>query len=124
MSNILDRWIVPLTVAAALLGLTTVLTGAVYEAWAEQHLIFAYLVPTVIVALRFGSGPAIATALAGVLCAAYFFYPPSFTFYVADPLQVAELSFFSVLALATCQFIGGLADDERLTKQAAPFDRR
>jgi hypothetical protein len=38
-------------------------------------------------------------------------------------LQVAELSFFSLLVLAISQFIGGLADDERVEKRAAPYKK-
>jgi K+-sensing histidine kinase KdpD len=123
MSGILKRWAAPVAASVALVALTTVLLTVVYEAWQPDHLIFAYFVPTAIIAVRYGSGPAILTAAASDLCAAYFFYPPDFSFYISDPLQVAELSFFSILALATCQFIGGLADDERLAKQAAPYDK-
>jgi K+-sensing histidine kinase KdpD len=122
MSEILKRWTAPAVASAALVALTTVLLMVVYEAWQPDHLIFAYFVPTTIIALRYGSGPAIMTAATSDLCAAYLFYPPDFSFYISDPLQVAELSFFSILALATCQFVGGLTDDERLAKQAAPYD--
>jgi hypothetical protein len=69
------------------------------------------------------SVPAIATTIASDLCAAYFLYPPDFSIYIADPLQVAELSFFSLLVLATSQFIGGFADDERVRKRATPYKK-
>jgi two-component system sensor histidine kinase KdpD len=123
MSEILQRWILPAVAAAVLVALTTLLLTAIYDAWQPEHLIFAYFVPTAIIALRYGSGPAIMTAVAGDLCAAYFIYPPAYSFYVSDPLQVAELSFYSILALTTCQFVGGLADDERLARRAAPYDK-
>jgi two-component system sensor histidine kinase KdpD len=123
MSEILQRWILPAVASAVLVAFTTVLLTAVYDAWQPEHLIFAYFLPTAIIALRYGSGPAIMTAVAGDLCAAYLFYPPAYSFYVSDPLQVAELSFYSILALTTCQFVGGLADDERLARRAAPYDK-
>jgi len=69
------------------------------------------------------AGPAIVTAIVSDLCAAYFLYPPDFSIYIADPLQVAELSFFSLMVLAISQFIGGFADDERVQKRAAPYTK-
>ena len=69
-----------------------------------------------------GDSPDAKAALSD-LCAAYFLYPPDFSIYIADRLQVAELSFFSLLVLATSQFIGGFADDERVEKRATPYKK-
>jgi two-component system sensor histidine kinase KdpD len=123
MSEISKRWVGPVLVAAALVTLTTGILLTIYLAWQAEHLIFGYLIPITFVAVRYGSAPAIVTAIASDLCAAYFLYPPDFSIYIADPLQVAELSFFSVLVLATSQFIGGFADDERLRKRPAPYKK-
>ena len=121
MSEISKRWVGPVLVAAALVALTTGILLSVYLALQPQHLIFGYLIPITVVAVRYGSGPAIMTAVASDICAAYFLYPPDFSIYIADPLQMAELSFFSLLVLATSQFIGGFADDERMRKRARPY---
>jgi K+-sensing histidine kinase KdpD len=123
MSEISKHWVRPVLVAAALVALTTGILLAVYLAWQPEHLIFGYLIPVTFVALRYGSVPAIVTAVVSDLCAAYFLYPPDFSIYIADPLQVAELSFFSLLVLATSQFIGGFADDERVRKRTAPYNK-
>jgi two-component system sensor histidine kinase KdpD len=123
MSEISKRWVGPVLVAAALVALTTGILLSVYLALQPQHLIFGYLIPITVVAVRYGSGPAIMTAVASDICAAYFLYPPDFSIYIADPLQMAELSFFSLLVLATSQFIGGFADDERMRKRARPFTK-
>jgi two-component system, OmpR family, sensor histidine kinase KdpD len=123
MSEISKRWVGPVLVAAALVALTTGILLSVYLALQPQHLIFGYLIPITFVAVRYGSGPAIITAVASDLCAAYFLYPPDFSIYIADPLQMAELSFFSLLVLATSQFIGGFADDERVRKRAGPYKK-
>jgi two-component system sensor histidine kinase KdpD len=123
MSEISKRWVGPVLVAAALVALTTGILLAIYLAWQAEHLIFGYLIPITFVAVRYGSAPAILTAILSDLCAAYFLYPPDYSIYVADPLQVAEISFFSLLVLATSRFIGGFADDDRLRKRAAPFKK-
>jgi two-component system sensor histidine kinase KdpD len=123
MSEISKRWVAPVLVAAALVALTTGVLLSVYLALQPQHLIFGYLIPITFVAVRYGSGPAIMTAVASDICAAYFLYPPDFSIYIADPLQMAELSFFSLLVLATSQFIGGFADDERVRKRVGPYTK-
>jgi K+-sensing histidine kinase KdpD len=118
MSAVSKRWLWPGLTATALVTLTTAILLAVYLGWQGQHLIFGYLIPVVIVAARFGSVPAIITTVACDLCAAYFLYPPDFSFAISDRLQIAELSFFSLLAVAIGQFVGGWADD------GAPAARR
>ena len=123
MSRISKRLVGPVLVAAALVALTTGVLLAIYLAWQPGHLIFGYLIPITFVAVRYGSVPAIVTAIVSDLCAAYFLYPPDYSLYIADPLQVAELSFFSLLVLATSQFIGGFADDERVQKRATPYNK-
>jgi two-component system sensor histidine kinase KdpD len=123
MSEISKRWVGPVLVAGALVALTTGILLSVYLALQPQHLIFGYLIPITFVAVRYGSGPAIMTAIASDIGAAYFLYPPDFSIYIADPLQMAELSFFSLLVLAISQFIGGFADDERTRKRARPYTK-
>jgi two-component system sensor histidine kinase KdpD len=119
MSELVARWVRPFAVATAMVASTTAILLAIYLLLQPEHLVFGYLIPITAVAVRYGSVPAIATALASDICAAYFLYPPDFSIYVTDPLQVAELVFFAVLVLPMSQFIGGWADDERLRKRAA-----
>jgi K+-sensing histidine kinase KdpD len=104
-------------------ALTTGILLAIYLALQPEHLIFGYLIPITFVAVRYGSMPAIVTAVVSDVCAAYFLYPPDFSIYISQPLHMAELSFFSLLVLATSQFIGGFADDERMRKRAAPYKK-
>jgi K+-sensing histidine kinase KdpD len=123
MSEISKHWFGPALVATALVALTTGILLAIYLALQPEHLIFGYLIPITFVAVRYGSMPAIVTAVVSDVCAAYFLYPPDFSIYISQPLHMAELSFFSLLVLATSQFIGGFADDERMRKRAAPYKK-
>ncbi len=123
MREVTRYWVGPGLIAAGLVTFTTAVLLAVFLIWRGEHLIFGYLIPITLVAVRYGSVPAILTLVASDLCAAYFLYPPDFSIYIADPLQVAELSFFSLLVLAIGQFIGGFADDDRVRKRAAPYKK-
>jgi K+-sensing histidine kinase KdpD len=113
MVEMSKRWFWPGLTATAVVVLTTSILLVIFLANRQEHLIFGYFIPTLFVAARYGSVPAILTAVACDLCAAYFLYPPDFSFAISSPLQIAELCFFTVVVLAACQFIGGFADDER-----------
>src|SRR5262249_36404784 len=94
------RWARSIAASVAVVVITTAVLLLMEIELKSQHLIFGYLIPTTFIAVRYGSLPAVMTSIASGLAAAYFLYPPDFSFAVADPLQVAELSFYSLLALA------------------------
>ena len=79
--------------------LTSVVLLAVDSFVDAKALVFIYLLPTVVMAMHYGSTVAVLTSFASALAAAYFFFPPKFSFYIADPLHVAELGFFLLLAV-------------------------
>jgi two-component system, OmpR family, sensor histidine kinase KdpD len=55
------------------------------------------------ITLRFGFWQATATSLAAMACLAYFFAPPIFSFYVADPHNWVALAVFELTALLVSQ---------------------
>lgn len=79
------------------------------------HPVFFYLLPIALLAIRYGSMPALLCASAGVLCAAYFLYDPLYSFYVASPLEIGDLICFMLLAL-----IGVKCTAELLRPKASP----
>jgi K+-sensing histidine kinase KdpD len=88
----------------ALVALGTAMLVAFDMAFDIPHLIFAYLLPILFVARRFGQFEALtATAVYSVI-AAFFFYAPRFSFYVDDVTDFVELTSFCVLALLVIQF--------------------
>ena len=72
MSGIVARWVGPFIAATAMVASTTAILLAIYLLLQPEHLVFGYLIPITAVAVRYGSVPAIATALASDICAAYF----------------------------------------------------
>jgi K+-sensing histidine kinase KdpD len=78
-----------------------------------EDLAFAYLLPTIFIAVFFGSTLAIAGSFVGALAAAYFLYPPKFSFYIADPTHAAELGFILLLSVTASKAIGVMTDDRR-----------
>jgi K+-sensing histidine kinase KdpD len=99
------------SVAAVLLATLVLLAVDFY--FAAQHLVLGYLLPTLFVAIYYGSTLAVLTSFACGLMAAYFLFPPKYSFYIADLVHVAELGFFLLLASIASKAVSVLMDDVR-----------
>jgi K+-sensing histidine kinase KdpD len=111
-----SKWLhraAPIVMPLALLAATTGILYVLDIFLDPEHLIFGYLVPTTLIAVAYGSTAAMVTSVAGVLLAAYFLYDPEFSFYVSQPLHVAELVFFTLLALSASQVVAKITDTRR-----------
>jgi K+-sensing histidine kinase KdpD len=107
--------IVPVAVSlAAILWTTMVLTAVQSNFVADdpEGLALAYLLPTIFIAVFFGSSFAVASSFASGLAAAYFIYPPKFSLFIADPRHIAELGFILLLAVTASKAVGVLIDDK------------
>lgn len=63
-----------------------------------RHPVFFYLLPIALLAIVYGSGPALLCAFAATACASYFLYDPIYSFSVSNRLEVGDLLFFVLLA--------------------------
>jgi K+-sensing histidine kinase KdpD len=115
----LVEFIAPVVVSLAAVLLTTVVLFTIDSYLAAQHLVLGYLLPTVLIAIYYGSTIAVLTSFASGLAAAYILFPPKFSFYVANPLHVAELGFFMLLAVIASKAISVLTDDIRRQRNRA-----
>jgi K+-sensing histidine kinase KdpD len=101
----------PAAMCFALVLVTTLLLSAIDRFVPTEHLMLGCLLPTILVAIYFGSTLAALTSFASGLAAAYFLLPPKFSFYIDDPLHIAELGFTIVLAVIASKVVGALASD-------------
>jgi K+-sensing histidine kinase KdpD len=123
------RWATPITVSLVLVALTTVLLWLLKPQLNQQHLIFIYLVPTSLVAIRYGSISAMCVTIASSFVAAFMLYKPYFSFLVTSPLDLLELALFCLLALLASQVVSGFASDgdvarRRRWEYTIPFHQR
>ncbi len=81
-------FVIAATLAGALVNSITALNPA--------NLVMFYLLAVVFVALRFGYGPSVMTAVASVIVFNYFFVPPQYSFQVADAQYL--LTFFGLFS--------------------------
>ena len=108
-----------LLVAFSAILLTSVVLLAVDSFLDAKALVFIYLLPTIVMAMHYGSTVAVLTSFASALAAAYFFFPPKFSFYIADPLYVVELGFFLLLAVIASKAVAVVTKDDRVTKSTS-----
>jgi len=101
----------PVAVSLAAVLFTTLILFVIGSYLATEHLVLLYLLPTIFIAIYFGSTVAVLTSLASGLAAAYFLFPPRFSFYIADRLHIAELGFTILLAVIASKVVGVLTDD-------------
>jgi len=106
----------PILVAFSTILLTSVVLLAVDSFLDAEALAFIYLLPTVVMAMHYGSTVGVLTSFASALAAAYFCFPPKFSFYISDPLNVAELGFFLLLAVIASKAVAVVTKDDRVTK--------
>src|SRR6266516_757801 len=105
----------PIALSVAAILLTSLVVAEAYSHATALHirdpedLALAYLLPTIFIAVFFGSTLAVASSFASGLAAAYFIYPPKFSLYIADPRHVAELGFILLLAVTASKAMGDSA---------------
>jgi K+-sensing histidine kinase KdpD len=100
--------------------LTTLLLSTIDQFVPTEHLMLGYLLPTILVAIYFGNTLAVLTSFGSGLAAAYFLLPPKFSFYIDDPLHVAELGM--MLAVIASKVVAALAADDGAVKREVRAD--
>jgi two-component system sensor histidine kinase KdpD len=96
--------------------LTAVLFGLVWQ-FGLTHGSVVYLIPVVIAATRWGIVPAIVAAVCGVLASAFFFFPPLYSFQIADPQEVINLILFIFVAVVVSQLATRLKRQLEMARQ-------
>jgi K+-sensing histidine kinase KdpD len=114
-------WLTPVAICVAGVLVTSIVLYMVNSYLAAQHLVLGYLLPTTLIAVYYGSTFAVFTSFASALAAAYLLFPPTFSFYIADTMHVAELGFFLLLASIASKAMSVLTDDAR---RLEPYGRQ
>jgi len=119
----LREWILPVALSMASILLTSLVLAEAHShltlhVWSDpEDLVLAYLLPTIFIAVLFGSTIAIMSSFATALAAAYFIYPPKFSVLIDDPQHVAELGFIIVLAITASKAVAVITDDKPIIRR-------
>ena len=60
---------------------------------------FFYVLPIIVIAIVYGTGPALLGVLAAFACADYFLYDPLYSFDIVTRVEAGDLTCFSLLAV-------------------------
>jgi K+-sensing histidine kinase KdpD len=101
----------PITMSFGAVLLTTAILIAVDKGAELEHLEIAYLFPTALIAVCYGSNFAFLTSCASAMTTAYFLFPPKFSLHIANPLHIAELGFFVLLSVIAGKIVSLLTHD-------------
>jgi len=109
--------VAPVLMAFSAILLTSGVLLAVDPFLDAEALAFIYLLPTIVMAMHYGSTIGVLTSFASAFAAAYLCFPPKFSFYISDPLNVAELGFFLLLTVIASKAVAVVTRDERVTRR-------
>jgi K+-sensing histidine kinase KdpD len=100
---------IPVAVSLAIVCALTATLWYVKLATARPHNpAFFYLLPITLVAIRYGSAPALLGVFTAFACADFFLYDPLYTFNICSRVELGDLIFFVVLAVAAVKSISQL----------------
>ena len=119
--KIAREFILPIGLSLALVVLTSLVLAQIHShltalevSHDPEDLALAYLLPTIFIAVFFGSTVAVVTSLASGVAAAYFVYPPQFSLLFDHPQDIAELGFILVLGITASKAVAVITEDKPL----------
>jgi K+-sensing histidine kinase KdpD len=122
--NHLRDLIAPILLSIAAVLFTSILLVEVHSHLTALHmwrdpedLAVAYILPTIFITVIFGSNIGVWSAFTSGLAAAYFVYPPQFSFAIDDPKQLVELGFLVALWVTASKSTAVLADEKPLNRR-------
>jgi two-component system sensor histidine kinase KdpD len=82
-----------------LVAITTLAIAVLQWETGLTHGAVIYLIPVVVAGMRWGLIPAVVASICGAIAAAYFFYPPLYSFVIRDPQEIVNLALFLFVAV-------------------------
>jgi len=101
MSRFKSQAVTPYAVALLMMALLTALASPFKSILGLVNIAMIYLLPVLFCASKWGTGPALVAAVAGVITFDLFFVPPTLRFTVADIRYLISFAIFIVVGLIT-----------------------
>ncbi|MBC7995079.1 MAG: DUF4118 domain-containing protein, partial [Rhizobacter sp.] len=107
----------PYAWSAGLCASVTLLTAPLHSVLDLANIVMVFLLAVVLVAVRFGRGPAVLAAFMSVGAFDFFYVPPRFTFSVSDAQYLLTFAVMLVVALVIGQLTAGLKFQARVATE-------
>lgn len=118
--KIFEQSVISYLIGVAGIGLITALLAPWHDRLSSTTVALALLLVILFVATRWGSWPALAASVIGVLCFNYFFLPPVHKWTIADPQNWVALVAFLITAIT----VGQLSARAKQRAEEAETQRR
>ena len=109
--------VLPLLYSFLFVSLITAVLFPLDQPVAANLVPIAYLIPVIFAATRWGIWPATLAAVAGMVEADFFYFPPIYSFRVEDPSEVVDLLLFLVVALVSSNLAARLRRETESLRQ-------
>jgi K+-sensing histidine kinase KdpD len=91
---------VPVAVSVAIVAaVTAILWYLRLTEGSPRNPVFFYVLPITVIAIVYGSGPALLGVLVAFACADFFLYDPLYSFDITSRVELGDLTCFSLLAV-------------------------
>ena len=107
----------PYVMSALICFATAALLAPLHDAFDLSNIVMVFLLAVVLVAVRYGRGPAVLAAFLAVGAFDFFYVPPRFTFAVSDVQYLLTFAVMLVVALVLGQFSAVLRWQARVAAQ-------
>mgnify|MGYP001373336666 FL=1 len=87
--------------ALMMVAVATIVAYALYRYLDVRRGSVIYLLPVMLAGWHLGLIPALVAAVAGVLWSGYFFYSPFYSYFLARPAEILNLTLFMVVGVVT-----------------------
>ncbi len=100
---------IPVAVSLVFVGVLTAILWYLKVAMAgPRDPVFMYLLPVTLLAMVYGSRPALLGIFAAGACADFFLYDPLYTFDICSRVEFGDLACFALLSLIGVKCVGAL----------------
>jgi two-component system sensor histidine kinase KdpD len=107
----------PYAWSVAICAAVTLLTAPLHAVLELTNIVMIFLLAVVLVAMRFGRGPAVLAAFLSVAAFDFFYVPPRFSFAISDAQYLLTFAVMLVVALVIGQMTAGLKFQARVATQ-------
>jgi two-component system, OmpR family, sensor histidine kinase KdpD len=104
-------------IALLMVAATTLLVYALTLSLEIRRGSAVYLLPVLLAGWHLGLVPALVAAVAGVLMSGYFFFSPYYSFFIARPNEIVNLTLFMVVAIVTSHLANSMKQQTELARK-------
>src|SRR5215470_13181124 len=104
-------------IALVMVAVTTVVVYALTQSLEVRRGSVIYLLPVLLAGWHLGLIPALVAAVAGVLWSGYLFFSPFYSFYIARPQEILNLSLFMVVAVVVSHLANSMKKQTELARR-------